>query len=890
MVGVYDRGEWEGTYYIAMEHLEGRSLKQMIQAEAPLEPERAIDFTLQILKAARFAHKRGVIHRDLKPHNVIVDDEGRAKVTDFGIARAGASDMTETGSIMGTAQYLSPEQAQGHAVSATSDLYSVGIILYELLAGRVPFDGDSAVTIALKQVSEQPVSPRAYNQLVTPELEAVVMHALRKDPAARYQDAGAFIAALERARAPGRPRGAVDSLLRGRAAHRPDGLRPGGRPARPAPDSLDAYPYPAEPLPPEVERRRRRWPWVLLIALALVGGAIAIFILRGQKVTVPDVVRKDQTTAVTILQNRGLDPATTRVTNATVPEGRVFRESPAPGSKVKKHSKVSLLVSAGPGIASIPDVSGLNRKKARQLLEKSGFNVQVLTENSSDVPKGQAIRTLPTVGLQEPKGEPRHALRLLRPRAGHGSRRAREVAGRGDGRAGHRQPAGAGHRAGDDQEGPRNRALAEPGAGRQGRQGLGGGHRGGQAAGQGGRPGRHRPPAERRGQHPHRRRVQGVLRRAAGRHGRPGRGRRQAEPEWRAQHQARRAGHHHDREVHPAQPGRHDDDSMRVAVLAGGRSSEHDVSLASGAAVRAGLEQAGHEAIDLRIERDGTWRRDGEELALSPGRGLLDADVAFPVLHGPFGEDGTVQGLLEILDVPYVGAGVLASALCMDKVLFKNLMAEAGVPQVGYAAVTEARWRAEPDAVRRELAMLGTPVFVKPARLGSSVGIGKVTGEAELASALEDVFGHDPLAIVEAMASGLEVECSVLGNEEPIASQPGEIVLSGGADWYDYEAKYTPGGMELVVPARIPDAARERVRALAVEAFARAGVSGLARVDFFVDGDEVLVNELNTMPGFTETSVYAKLFDASGIPYPELLDRLCRLAVERHEGARAYRY
>ncbi|MEA2391929.1 MAG: eukaryotic-like serine/threonine-protein kinase, partial [Solirubrobacteraceae bacterium] len=305
VVGVYDRGEWEGTYYIAMEHLEGRSLKQVVQAEAPLDPERAIDYTIQILKAARFAHKRGVIHRDLKPHNVIVDGEGRAKVTDFGIARAGASDMTETGSIMGTAQYLSPEQAQGHAVSAASDLYSVGIILYELLTARVPFEGDSAVTIALKQVSEQPASPRAYNPQVTPELEAVVLHALRKDPAARYQDAGAFIAALERAREHlAVPAGqSTSAFAAGAPPLEETALAPVGGAAL-APEPVDVYPYPEEPLPPELEWERRRWPWVLLILLALVGGAIAIFILRGQKVTVPDVVRKDQTTAVTILQNK----------------------------------------------------------------------------------------------------------------------------------------------------------------------------------------------------------------------------------------------------------------------------------------------------------------------------------------------------------------------------------------------------------------------------------------------------------------------------------------------------------------------------------------------------------------------------------------------------------
>jgi D-alanine-D-alanine ligase len=329
----------------------------------------------------------------------------------------------------------------------------------------------------------------------------------------------------------------------------------------------------------------------------------------------------------------------------------------------------------------------------------------------------------------------------------------------------------------------------------------------------------------------------------------------------------------------------------RVAVLSGGRSSEHEVSLASGAAVRDGLARAGHDVLDVLIERDGRWVCDARPVTMTPGEGLLDADVVFPVLHGPFGEDGTVQGLLECLEVPYVGAGVLASALCMDKVLFKELMARHGVPQVDYRRVTEGAYRADPGGTLAALEALGRPVFVKPARLGSSVGIVRVSeGGLELANALDVAFGHDALAIVEAGATGLEVECSVLGHRDPEASTPGEIVLTSGDGWYDYEAKYTDGGMELVVPPRISDAARERVRELAVSAFTLAGVSGLARVDFFVDGEDVLVNELNTMPGFTETSVYAKLWSETGLPFPELVDRLVVLGIERHAEERAYRH
>jgi D-alanine-D-alanine ligase len=315
---------------------------------------------------------------------------------------------------------------------------------------------------------------------------------------------------------------------------------------------------------------------------------------------------------------------------------------------------------------------------------------------------------------------------------------------------------------------------------------------------------------------------------------------------------------------------------VKVAVLGGGRSSEREVSLASAESVRAGLAEGGHEAIDVRIERDGRWTRDGEEVALQPAGGLLGADAVFPALHGPFGEDGTVQGLLDLLDVPYVGAGVLASSVSMDKSIFKELMAAHGVPQGDYAVV-----RAGGGATA-----FGPPAFVKPARLGSSVGISKAISEVELDQAIETAFEHDPIVVVERLIEGMEVECSVLGNGDPQASTPGELVVN--SDWYDYEAKYTDGGMELVIPARTPHL--EEVRRLAVEVFKIVGCAGMARVDFFVTDDGVLVNELNTIPGFTATSVFAKLWEASGVPYPELLGRLLDLAVERHAEERRYRH
>jgi len=321
---------------------------------------------------------------------------------------------------------------------------------------------------------------------------------------------------------------------------------------------------------------------------------------------------------------------------------------------------------------------------------------------------------------------------------------------------------------------------------------------------------------------------------------------------------------------------------MRVAVLAGGRSSEHDVSLRSGQAVARGLREAGHEAVEVTIARDGGWSAPGGSVELVPGGGLLDADAVFPALHGAFGEDGSVQGLLEWLDVPYVGSDVLASAICMDKLTLKRLFAEHGVPQVEFTAVEGNDWWGRCER-------LGPPLWVKPSRMGSSVGITRVEKLDELDAAVELALRHDPRVIVEASAEGREVECSVLGNEDPRASLPGEIVSQGV--WYDFEAKYTEGGMELRVPAPVGEEAIERVRELAVSVFALAGCSGLARCDFFVEPDgSVLVNEINTMPGFTDTSVYAKLFEATGTGYAELCDRLVELAVERHRKARSFEF
>jgi D-alanine-D-alanine ligase len=322
---------------------------------------------------------------------------------------------------------------------------------------------------------------------------------------------------------------------------------------------------------------------------------------------------------------------------------------------------------------------------------------------------------------------------------------------------------------------------------------------------------------------------------------------------------------------------------LRVAVLAGGRSSEHDISLASARSVLESLDPQQYDVVTVAIGRDGRWELgsgDGSVTETLPvpaanAPATLGAvDVVLPILHGPFGEDGTVQGLLELAGVAYVGAGVAASALCMDKDLFKKVLRDSGIPVARHVALRVG------DTVENPF---GYPCFVKPARLGSSVGISKVHDQSELEPAVELAFRHDEKVLVEEFLDGIEVEVGVLGNRDPVASLPGQIVPLGH-EWYDYASKYDEGGMELVVPPELPEPVIEDVQRVAIEAFRVTECEGMARADcFVVDGDRVVVNELNTIPGFTATSVYAKLFEASGVSYPELLRRLIDLALERHE-------
>jgi D-alanine-D-alanine ligase len=353
----------------------------------------------------------------------------------------------------------------------------------------------------------------------------------------------------------------------------------------------------------------------------------------------------------------------------------------------------------------------------------------------------------------------------------------------------------------------------------------------------------------------------------------------------------------------------------RVMVIFGGRSGEHEVSLASARAVMEALRRSGrHEVVPVGISREGAWISSGDPMlelerrapglrdkqpergeqgssadlaptaARLPAAGLGSADVVFPVLHGPDGEDGTVQGMLELAGVPYVGSGVLASAVGMDKITMKKVFAQHGLPQVPWLGLTRKEWRDAPERVVREVeGTLGYPVFVKPANLGSSVGINKAEGAGELRTALDEASALDRRIIVEGGVDAREVEVAVLGNDEPEVSVAGEVVIRKG-DFYDYEAKYSAGGMDLLVPAELPKETAAELERVAREAYRAIDAAGMARIDFFVEreGGQLLLNEINTIPGFTPTSVYAKLWDASGLPYEALLDRLIDLALERH--------
>lgn len=363
------------------------------------------------------------------------------------------------------------------------------------------------------------------------------------------------------------------------------------------------------------------------------------------------------------------------------------------------------------------------------------------------------------------------------------------------------------------------------------------------------------------------------------------------------------------------------DKRLRVGVLFGGRSAEHEVSLRSGLSVMQAMDRDKYELVPIGVSKSGEWLRMDRRALEGPGAALALAgdrvallphpenqslvpldnggaqgahkplDVVFPVMHGPLGEDGTVQGLLELADVPYVGSGVLGSAVGMDKAIMKDLFAQHGLAMTPHRVVLRKRWQTDHEAVQAECeAAFAYPWFVKPANLGSSVGISKVHGGAEFARAMDTAAEYDRKLIVEAaVAHAREVEVSVLGNDDPIASVVGEILP--GHEFYDYESKYADEATRLVIPADLPEPVADEVRRIAVEAFLALDLAGLARVDFLIDGKThaIYLSEVNTMPGFTSVSMYPKLWEASGLPYSELIDRLIELAIERHAEMRGNR-
>jgi serine/threonine-protein kinase len=391
IVAVYDTGSWDGTWYIAMELLEGLTLKEKIVAEGRIAPAEAIDLTEQILRAVRAAHRDGIIHRDLKPHNVILDEDGRPKVTDFGIARRGASDMTATGSILGTAHYIAPEQAQGEVITPRTDLYAVGVVLYEMLTGRTPFEGDSAVSIALAHVNNEPRSPRSIVPAVSPALDAVVLRALAKRPSDRFADADAFLAALSDAK-----RGIAPVYAPPTGEHETSVGYDTAAERRAAADrraATGAIPAVAAATP---------WykrPWAItLLALIIVGAVIAALLVGNQpKVTVPNVLNATVADAQDELQKQGFDVQLVRRTS-TKPTNTVVGQRPSGGTSVNKGATVLLSVSSGAGTGTVPLVDDQTLEVARDRIQTAGFKVKVRKESSDTVDSGKVIETSPSGG------------------------------------------------------------------------------------------------------------------------------------------------------------------------------------------------------------------------------------------------------------------------------------------------------------------------------------------------------------------------------------------------------------------------------------------------------------------------------------------------------------
>jgi eukaryotic-like serine/threonine-protein kinase len=421
IVSIYDRGETDGRPYIAMEVIEGRSLKELIVSRGPLPIAVAVDYAKQILQAVRFAHRHGIIHRDIKPHNILLGNENRVKVTDFGIARAGASQMTEVGSIMGTAQYLSPEQARGAPVTAASDLYSLGIVLFELLTGQVPFNGDSAIEIAMKHLNEAPKPPSSLRPEISPELDQVVLRALAKNPEERYGTADELQEDLDRVEAglplsPGTATAATSVLAGVPATDATQVIS--SPPTRPLPRQPASPRRPPPPYPPrydreEPPRKRRRWlPWLfvvlLLAATALAGWYVVTQIqdeLQGsQLVAVPNVVGLQEENARELLEREGFTVTTRDEASPDVPRGEVIRQDPAAGRRVAEGDPVTIYVSVGRPRAEVPDVVGEAYPDALQIVRDAGFEVDREEEFSPDVEEGDVISQNPEGGVRAVQG------------------------------------------------------------------------------------------------------------------------------------------------------------------------------------------------------------------------------------------------------------------------------------------------------------------------------------------------------------------------------------------------------------------------------------------------------------------------------------------------------
>ena len=838
VVSIFDRGEVEGSYFIVMEYVEGRTLKELIVTRGPCPVPVAVSYVRQVLAALRYAHRNGIVHRDIKPHNVLVDHEGRVKVADFGIARAGSSQMTEAGSIIGTAQYLSPEQARGAPVDESSDLYSTGILLYELLTGKVPFTGETPVEIAMKHLSQVPEAPSTIRGEIPRDLDLVVLRALAKEPADRYRTAKEMDRDLElvgrgEAVAP-ETEEAATMVLRGESTAA-TALAPAGRYG--GDERYRSYEG-------EVRRGRAWWPWLLALGVAIAlgvgawlfydnvqneldanepvavenyegileelavaainsdgfeprvrrlpngdvergyvyeqepsagssqprGSLVTILVSSGKrKISVPSLVGESRDAAVAELTNAGLDADVHEVPSDRTP-GLVTAQNPRPGTVVVEGASVRINVSQGPRPVAVPNVVGSSYDVASAQLQTAGFTVGRV-EVDSNSPAGQVVEQTPPGNSTATRGSP-VTLSVSR---GPQTETVPDVS---------------------LQEGPDARATLRAAGFRvqTTRQETDDEALDGLVMSQDPPGGSQADPRS-------------IVTIVIGEFVPPPEVTPPPPPPTDTTTDTHRHNDRHD-DRHDAHPVSR---RVRLAVLAGGRSSEHEISLASAASVVAALDPERYEVRMVEIGRDGRWalpagdRRSeltstttAETLPVpadSAPATLGAVDVVLPILHGPFGEDGTVQGLCELAGVAYVGPGVLASSVCMDKDVFKTLMRGAGVPVARHVALRLG------DPVTNPF---GYPVFVKPANMGSSVGISKVREAAGLEEAVALARRHDEKVMVEEFVQGMEIEVGVLGNlPSPVASLPGKVVANN-ADWYDYSSKYDEGGSELLVPTARP--------------------------------------------------------------------------------------